>query len=125
MHTTDPLKSPVADSRAAEHDGSARADFDIRPDVNFLNAANIGPRLNAVRIAERVALERWATPWLLTADDWFADTERLRALAAPLFNAGPDDIAIIPSVSYAMATAVRNVSVGRGQSIVLLEGEFP
>jgi len=62
---------------------------------------------------------------LLTADDWFADTERLRVLAAPLFNAHPDDIAIIPSVSYAMAVATPNVPIARGQSIVVLTQEFP
>jgi len=67
-----------------------------------------------VRAAETVALDRWSAPWRLTADDWFADTERLRVLAAPLFNARPDDIAIIPSVSYAMAVAVQNVPIGRG-----------
>jgi selenocysteine lyase/cysteine desulfurase len=112
-------------SEVALPDGSARADFDIPPDVVFLNTANIGPRLHAVRAAEQRALDRWAKPWFLTADDWFADTERLRTLAAPLFNAAADDVAIVPSVSYAMATAVRNVAVGRGQSIVMLQGEFP
>jgi selenocysteine lyase/cysteine desulfurase len=119
------LNPSIADSDVALRDDSARADFDIPPDVIFLNTANIGPRLHAVRAAEQRSLDRWAKPWLLTADDWFADTERLRSLAAPLFNADADDIAIIPSLSYAMATAVRNVAVGRGQSIVMLREEFP
>jgi len=43
---------------------------------------------------------------LLTADDWFADTERLRVLAAPLFSARRDDIAIIPSVLLSSSTQV-------------------
>jgi selenocysteine lyase/cysteine desulfurase len=107
------------------NDLSARDEFAVPQDVAFLNTANIGPRLASVRAAETRALNRWSTPWLLTADDWFADTERLRLLAAPLFNASPDDIAIIPSVSYAMAVAVQNVSIERGQSIVVLGEEFP
>jgi selenocysteine lyase/cysteine desulfurase len=106
-------------------DLSARDEFAVPQDVVFLNAANIGPRLAAVRSAETAALDRWSAPWLLTADDWFADTERLRVLAAPLFNATPDDIAIIPSVSYAMAVAIQNVPIARGQSIVVLGEEFP
>jgi selenocysteine lyase/cysteine desulfurase len=106
-------------------DLSARDEFAVPRDVAFLNAANIGPRLAAVRVAEVSALNRWAAPWQLTADDWFADTERLRALAAPLFNANADDIAIVPSVSYAMAVAMQNVPVERGQSIVVLGEEFP
>jgi kynureninase len=67
-----------------------RARVDIPPDVVFLNTANIGPRLHAVRAAEHRALDRWAKLWFLTVDDWFADTERLRTLAAPLFNADID-----------------------------------
>jgi selenocysteine lyase/cysteine desulfurase len=63
--------------------------------------------------------------WLLAAEDWFADTERLRALAAPLFNASADDIAIVPSVSYAMAVAIHNLPIERGQSVVVLDEEFP
>ena len=107
------------------NDLSARDDFVVPPDVAFLNAANIGPRLASVRAAETFALNRWSAPWLLTADDWFADTERLRVLVAPLFSATPDDIAIIPSVSYAMAVAMNNVPIARGQSIVVLGEEFP
>jgi selenocysteine lyase/cysteine desulfurase len=107
------------------NDLSARDEFAVPQDVTFLNSANIGPRLASVRAAETAALNRWSTPWLLTADDWFADTERLRVLAAPLFNAQPDDIAIIPSVSYAMAVAMHNVPIARGQSIVVLGEEFP
>src|SRR6185437_3171952 len=107
------------------NDLSARDEFAVPQDVAFLNTANIGPRLASVRAAETVALNRWSTPWLLTAEDWFADTERLRALAAPLFNASADDIAIVPSVSYAMAVAIHNVPVERGQSIVILDEDFP
>lgn len=106
-------------------DLSARDEFAVPRDIAFLNSANIGPRLAAVRAAETFALDRWSTPWLLSADDWFADTERLRILAAALFNAHADDIAIIPSVSYAMAVAMQNVRIARGQSIVVLDEEFP
>jgi hypothetical protein len=43
-------------------DLSARDDFVVPQDVAFLNAANIGPRLAAVRAAETVALNRWSAP---------------------------------------------------------------
>jgi kynureninase len=59
------------------NDLSARDEFAVPQDVTFLNSANIGPRLAAVRAAETGALNRWSTPWLLTADAWFADAERL------------------------------------------------
>ena len=63
------------------NDLSARDEFAVLQDVTFLNSANIRPRLATVRAAKTAALNRWSTPWLLTADDWFADTERLRVLA--------------------------------------------
>ncbi len=37
----------------------------------------------------------------------------------------PDDVAIVPSVSYAMATVMANVPVAAGQKIVTLADDFP
>lgn len=106
-------------------DRSLRKAFDVPAAVAFCNTANIGPRHLGVRAAETYAMDRWAQPWHLTANDWFRDTERLRGLAAALFHATADDIAIVPSVSYAMAVAVRNIAVSSGQNIVVLDQEFP
>jgi selenocysteine lyase/cysteine desulfurase len=59
------------------------------------------------------------------AEDWFAPTEHLRTLFARIINGDPEGVAIVPSVSYGIALAAANVPVARGQSIVLLDGEFP
>jgi selenocysteine lyase/cysteine desulfurase len=40
-------------------------------------------------------------------------------------NAQQDDVAIVPSVSYGIATAAANVPIKAGQSIVILEQQFP
>ncbi|MGE5230752.1 MAG: aminotransferase class V-fold PLP-dependent enzyme, partial [Deltaproteobacteria bacterium] len=102
-----------------------RAAFAVPEDVTFLNSAHIGPRLHAVRAAEKFALDRWAMPWKLTGEDWFADTQRLRELVGRLLLADAEAMAFVPSVSYAMAIVARNVRVTRGQSIVLIHEEFP
>jgi selenocysteine lyase/cysteine desulfurase len=103
----------------------SRALFDIPRDVVYLNCANMSPQLRTVSDAGRRAVDSKARPWTMTSDDWFSPSERLRGLAGRLLNAPADDIAIVSSVSYGMAVAAANVTVGRGQSIVLLDNEFP
>lgn len=99
--------------------------FDVPNEVVFLNAANIGPRLRSVLAAGHTAVERWARPWTLTAPDWVADREKLRDLAAELLGGDADGVAVVPSMSYGMALAARNLPVRPGQTILLLDGEFP
>ncbi len=47
------------------------------------------------------------------------------ATAAQLVGCSADDIAIVPSASYGIATAARNLPVKKGQSILVLEEQFP
>lgn len=99
--------------------------FDIPETVTYLNCANMSPQLRTVTAAGVAAVHDKAAPWTLRAEEWFAPAERLRALFAQLVNADADGIALVPSVSYGIAVAAANVAVRRGQSIVLLDGEFP
>jgi selenocysteine lyase/cysteine desulfurase len=72
-----------------------------------------------------MAVRQKATPWTLRSEEWFAPAERLRALFARVINGDVDGVALVPSVSYGVAVAAANIEIRRGQSIVLLEGEFP
>jgi selenocysteine lyase/cysteine desulfurase len=57
---------------------------------------------------------------------FFDTADQIRSVFAELVNAGdPASIAIIPSVSYGIATVARNVPVFRGQNIVVLQEQFP
>jgi selenocysteine lyase/cysteine desulfurase len=104
---------------------SERDLFEIPQSVSYLNCANMSPQLRRVTQAGVAAVRAKASPWTLRAGDWFAPTERLRTLFAGIINADPDGVAIVPSVSYGIALAAANVPVAPGQSIVLLDGEFP
>lgn len=99
--------------------------FDIPETVTYLNCANMSPQLRTVTAAGVAAVHHQAAPWTLRPAEWFAPAERLRALFAAVINADADGIALVPSVSYGIALAAANLDVRRGQSIVLLEGEFP
>ncbi len=99
--------------------------FDIADDVAYFNCAYISPLLRSVVAAAHAGLEREAHPWQVQAADFFAPPDQARALFAGLIHSSPDDIAIVPSASYGIATAAANLPAAAGQTIVVLEGQYP
>ncbi|MBO0800549.1 MAG: aminotransferase class V-fold PLP-dependent enzyme [Blastocatellia bacterium] len=99
--------------------------FELPDDVVYLNCANMSPQLRSVSDAGLQSVVGKAMPWTLTSADWLSGSEILRGLAAQVIGASPDTIALIPAASYGIAIAAANVRVERGQSIVLLQEEYP
>jgi selenocysteine lyase/cysteine desulfurase len=99
--------------------------FEIPRGVAYFDCAKMSPLLTSAVEAGRTGLERKARPWEVRAEHFFDESERVRALFAELMGAGSDDIAIVPSVSYAMSTVMANVPVTAGQEIVTLAEDFP
>jgi len=99
--------------------------FDIPEGVAYFDCAKMSPLLNAAAEAGRRGMARKAHPWEIEAPDFFDESDRVRALFARLIGAAADDIAIIPSVSYGMATAMSNVAIAAGQAIVTIAEDFP
>lgn len=99
--------------------------FDIPDDVAYLNCAYMSPLMKPVLEAGTAGLARKAHPWELTADKFFTGADEFRATAAPLFDCSADDIAIVPSASYGISTAARNLPVEKGQRILVLAEQFP
>jgi selenocysteine lyase/cysteine desulfurase len=104
---------------------SQRALFDIPEDVAYLNCAYMSPLMHRVVEASRAGLARKSRPWEITSDHFFEQTEELRTLAARLFHCTADDISLVPSASYGIETAARNLPVDRGQKILVLAEQFP
>jgi selenocysteine lyase/cysteine desulfurase len=113
----DPIAAPLIEQ--------VRHLFEIPEDVVYLNCANLAPQLRAVTEAGLAAVRLKATPWKISAKDWFSGAEALRGTAAELFGTEADNIALVPAVSYGIAIAAANLPVTAGQTIVLLEREFP
>lgn len=99
--------------------------FDLPDGVVYLNCAAQGPAPIAARDAGRRAVERKARPWeperLRLADEM----ARCRELFAGFVGAGAGDIALTGATSYAMAVAAANVRIEPGQTVVMLEAQFP
>ena len=99
--------------------------FDVPDDVAYLNCAYMSPLMKPVIAVGATALARKAHPWELTADKFFTGADEFRATAAQLLDCSGDCIAIVPSASYGIATAARNLSLHKGQAILVLAEQFP
>jgi selenocysteine lyase/cysteine desulfurase len=102
---------------------SQRDLFEMPRTICYLNSASYSPLPLRTQQAGRAAVGRKATPWTLDAGFAHHQHERARAAAARLINADPADIALIPSVSYGVATAAKLVTVARGARVIVLEDD--
>lgn len=102
-----------------------RDQFDIPAGRAFLNAAFLGPLPRVAVEAGQAALAAKARPWLVGPDDFFEPVDRLRQLLAGFLDGDPEGVAIIPAVSYGIATAAANLDVPVGSTIVVLAEQFP
>lgn len=99
--------------------------FEIPDDLTYLNCAYMSPQLRAATEAGQRAVAAKARPWDIRVEDFFQPGERYRALAASLLSCEAGDIALVPSVSYGIATAVANLPLGPGRGVLLLAEQFP
>src|SRR5262245_28113203 len=102
---------------------SQRAAFDIPREICYLNAASYSPLPIRTLEAGRAAVGRKGRPWTLEASFLSTQYERARTAAARLVQADPSDIALIPSISYGVATAAKLFSPGRGTRVIVLEND--
>lgn len=100
--------------------------FDLPAGQAYLNTAYMGPALKNAREAGMTAINRLADPYSFKAPDFFEPPRRVRELFAKLIECDdPDRIALVPSCSYGMANAARQIKVQKHQNIVVAEGQFP
>jgi selenocysteine lyase/cysteine desulfurase len=100
---------------------SQRALFDMPREICYLNAAAWSPLPLATQEAGRVGVARKGQPWTLDPELAGRQFARARAAAAALINAAPEDIALISSVGYGVATAGKILKVPAGSRVLLLE----
>ncbi len=103
-----------------------RENFSIPPEVSYLNCAYMSPLMNSVVETGQKSLLRKAQPFKITSRDFYETGDELRREFAKLINCSdPERIAIIPSVSYGIATAAKNIDLQKGQNVVVLGEQFP
>jgi len=99
---------------------SQRHLFDLPREVCYLNAASWGPLPREAMEAGRAGVALKGRPWATQPDHPAQQYERARRAAARVVNADPDDVALVPSVSYGVATAGKLLQPAVGSRVLLL-----
>ena len=102
---------------------SQRDLFDIPREVCYLNSASYSPLPLKTQQAAHAAVGRKGQPWRLDAGFAGRQHDRARIAAARLIGADPADIALIPSISYGVATAAKLLTIPRGGRVIVLEND--
>lgn len=105
---------------------SQRSLFALPDDLHYLNCAYMSPIARPVEEAGIEGIRRKRNPALVSPADFFEDGEAVRREFAALVGVDdPGRIALVPSVSYGIAAAARNLEIPAGSHIVLLHEQFP
>jgi selenocysteine lyase/cysteine desulfurase len=100
--------------------------FSLPARITYLNCAYMSPLLKSAEKAGIRGVRNKRNPADISPQDFFSDSELLRQEFARLINASnPKSIAIIPSVSYGMATVARNIGIKPGEKIIVAADQFP
>ena len=99
--------------------------FEIPREVAYFNCAYMGPLSTAVREAGERGVACKTRPWQIRPHDFYPEVERARGLFGRLLNVAADDVCVVPSASYGLALAARNLPILPGQTIVVLDEQFP
>lgn len=103
-----------------------KAAFSLPEGVHYLNGAYMSPLPRAVVEAGTRGIGRKSFPVDIEPSDFYTECDEVRAKFAGLVNAvQANRIALIPSASYGIATAAKNVPLTSTQNIVLLHEQFP
>ncbi len=100
--------------------------FNIPDLVSYINCAYMGPLLKASVQAGLEGVRRKSQPWTIGQADFFDQVQHIKSLFSQLISCQEKErIAVIPSASYGLANAAKNVPLQPGQHILLVAEQFP
>jgi selenocysteine lyase/cysteine desulfurase len=99
--------------------------FDIPDDIAYFNCAYLSPLSKQTSAAGMQGISRKSSPWKMSPTDFFTESQQLKNLFGQLINTSGDNVALIPSASYGLSAAARNMHLKTGQKILVLKDQFP
>ena len=102
-----------------------RAQFPVLKEWAYLNTATFGPLPTCAVEAAANHFRRRDREACLDFLDWYTDADAVRAQAAELIGAEPDDVAFIPNTATALSWVVNGIRWTPGDHVVTLPHEFP
>jgi len=100
--------------------------FSLPADLCYLNGAYMSPNLKSVEAVGIESVRKKNNPLNIITTDFFAPVDELREVFARLIHSkDPENCVLIPSVSYAVANAAKNIPLCSGDEILLVGEQFP
>jgi selenocysteine lyase/cysteine desulfurase len=99
--------------------------FELPDDIHYLNGAYMSPLLKSVKEAGIDGIKRKTNPSSISSDDFFYLAEDVKLKFGRIIHAPASQIAIIPSASYGLKSAIDNIPINTGTHAVVLANEFP
>ncbi len=100
--------------------------FDFPDEVAYLNTASFSPAFKSVEQAGIDAIKRKRRSDFYTSSDLFDPVIELRKLFAKVIDVKDfNRVVTIPSVSYGLANVANNITLQKGDEILLIEEQFP
>ncbi len=100
--------------------------YSLPKDITYLNTAYSGPLSKEAEQIGIDALKIKNTPYLVDGALFFEPAEKLKQEFATLIGAkNPQKIAIIPAVSYGIATVANNICLQEGDEVIVVGEQFP
>lgn len=103
-----------------------KSKFTLPKTVSYLNCAYMSPFLKEVEKIGHQAISKKCLPYQITGNDFFENTTILKKLFSKLIDANDyQNIAIIPSVSYGIASVANSISLEKDDEILVVDEQFP
>ncbi|NBC65224.1 MAG: aminotransferase class V-fold PLP-dependent enzyme [Bacteroidetes bacterium] len=100
--------------------------FQLPDNHHYLNCSYLSPLLRLVEKAGIEGVQGKRHPWNIKPNDFFENSDIVRREFANLIHAdNPQQIALMPSVSYGMAVVAKNLPPKKGGEIVVAGEQFP
>jgi len=100
--------------------------FSLSGNSIYVGGAYTSPLLKEVEKAGIEGIKRKRNPGSVSAEDFFTGTPKLREEFATLVNTKETSrIVTIPSVSYGLANAAKNIKIDSSQNVIVVAEQFP
>ena len=99
--------------------------FDLPDDTHYLNGAYMSPLMKSVEAAGVTGIKKKLNPATYYTEDFFLPAEEVRRKFGKLINASAEQIAVIPSASYGLKSAINNIPANTGNHAIVVSEEFP
>jgi len=103
-----------------------KAHFQLDEKITYLNCSYMSPLHTSVEKAGIEGIIQRRRPHAVQPQHFFSNVNLLKEHFARVIGSPyPERVALVPSVSYGMANIANNISLKRGEEILVVEDQFP